>query len=303
MRNAIRLSILTALLLVPGVARAGDGCGTYGDALPAKDIVDTAASAGSFETLVAAVKAAGLVETLKGEGPFTVFAPTDAAFAALPKGTVEGLLADRAALTKVLTYHVVPGRLMAAEVVKSKWLRTVQGDSLLVNVGESGASVDGVRIVKTDITTSNGVIHVIDAVLLPRKDIVETATAAGSFGTLLAAAKAAGLVDTLKSEGPFTVFAPSDAAFAKLPAGTVESLLKNPEALARILKYHVVPGRVLSTDLARGRTDAKTAEGGSLRIVRNDDGVRVNDAANVVKADIITSNGVIHVVDSVILPE
>ncbi len=131
-----------------------------------KDIVDTAVAAGSFETLVAAVQAAGLVDTLKGDGPFTVFAPTDDAFAKLPEGTVEGLLEDPEALAGILTYHVVPGKLMASDVVAAASLDTVQGGSLAIDTSD-GARIGNAAIVKTDIETSNGVIHVIDAVLLP----------------------------------------------------------------------------------------------------------------------------------------
>lgn len=135
-----------------------------------KDIVDTAVGAGSFKTLVAAVKAADLVETLKGKGPFTVFAPTDEAFAKLPAGTVESLLKpeNKKKLIAVLTYHVVPGKVMAKDVVKLTEAKTVQGSSVKIAVKEGKVSVDGANVVKTDIETSNGVIHVIDAVILPK---------------------------------------------------------------------------------------------------------------------------------------
>ena len=132
----------------------------------AKDIVDTAVSAGSFDTLVTAVKAAGLVETLKGPGPFTVFAPTDEAFAKIPKADLEALLADKARLTKVLTYHVVPGKVMAADV-KAGEVKTVQGSPITVGTA-GGVKVNGANVVKTDIVADNGVIHVIDAVILPQ---------------------------------------------------------------------------------------------------------------------------------------
>ncbi|UTW55493.1 fasciclin domain-containing protein [Kordiimonas sp. SCSIO 12610] len=134
-------------------------------------------------------------------------------------------------------------------------------------------------------------------------DIVDTAVSAGSFNTLVAAVKAAGLVDTLKSDGPFTVFAPTDAAFAKLPAGTVESLLKpeNKDKLIAVLTYHVVPGKVMSGDLIGKKLEAATAQGQKVAIDATGGGVKV-DGANVVTADIATSNGVIHVIDSVILP-
>ena len=131
------------------------------------NIVQTAVAAGSFKTLVKAVQAAGLAETLSGKGPFTVFAPTDEAFSKLPSGTVEGLLKDIPKLKSVLTYHVVPGRMMAADVVKQSSLKTVQGQSISVDT-KGGAKVDGASIVKTDIATDNGVIHVIDKVILPK---------------------------------------------------------------------------------------------------------------------------------------
>ena len=135
-----------------------------------KDIVDTAVAAGQFKTLAAALKAAGLVDTLKGGGPFTVFAPTDEAFAKLPKGTVEELLKpeNKAKLTAILTYHVVPGKVMAADVVKVKDATTVQGGAIKVNVNGGKVMVDGANVTKTDIGASNGVIHVVDSVLMPK---------------------------------------------------------------------------------------------------------------------------------------
>jgi uncharacterized surface protein with fasciclin (FAS1) repeats len=154
--------------LLAGVAVVG----LIGTSLQAqgKDIVDTAVGAGQFKTLAAALKAAGLVETLKGTGPFTVFAPTDEAFAKLPKGTVEDLLKpeNKAKLTAILTYHVVPGRVMAADVVKVKEAKTVQGGSIKVNAAGGKVMVDAATVVKTDIGASNGVIHVVDSVLMPR---------------------------------------------------------------------------------------------------------------------------------------
>ena len=132
----------------------------------AKDIVDTAVSAGNFTTLVTALKAAGLVDTLKGPGPFTVFAPTDAAFAKVPKAQLDALLADKAGLTKVLTYHVVPGRVMAKDVKAGK-VKTVQGAELTLATA-GGVTVDGAKVSATDIVADNGVIHVIDSVVMPK---------------------------------------------------------------------------------------------------------------------------------------
>jgi len=134
----------------------------------ASDIVDTAVSAGQFKTLVKAVQEAGLVDTLKGEGPFTVFAPTDDAFAKLPAGTLEALLKDKQKLAAVLTYHVVPGKVMAAQVKPGK-VKTVQGQAIKVSTHYGAVMVDNANVVMTDIVASNGVIHVIDAVILPRE--------------------------------------------------------------------------------------------------------------------------------------
>ncbi|MFN9472587.1 fasciclin domain-containing protein [Acidovorax sp.] len=132
----------------------------------AQDIVDTAVKAGNFKTLVAAVQAAGLVDTLKGPGPFTVFAPTDEAFAKIPKATLDGLLKDKAALTKVLTYHVVPGKVMAKDVKAGK-VKTVQGQEITVSTN-MGVMVDQSKVIATDVAASNGVIHAIDTVMMPK---------------------------------------------------------------------------------------------------------------------------------------
>jgi uncharacterized surface protein with fasciclin (FAS1) repeats len=132
-----------------------------------KDIVDTAVAAGSFKTLATALKAAGLIDTLKGPGPFTVFAPTDEAFAKIPKADLDALIADKAKLTKVLTYHVVPGKVMAADVTKLKEAKTVQGQMVKIDTS-SGVKINGANVVKADVAASNGVIHVIDSVILPQ---------------------------------------------------------------------------------------------------------------------------------------
>lgn len=273
------------------------------------NIVDTAVAAGNFKTLAAALGAAGLVDTLKGAGPFTVFAPTDEAFAKLPAGTVDTLLKpeNKAALTNILTYHVVSGSVKAADVTKLSYAETLQGGDLRIKVVGSDVFVnDTIKIVKTDILASNGVIHVLDAVLAsPPGDIVETATAAGSFKTLLAAVGAAELTATLKSKGPFTVFAPTDAAFAKLPAGTVESLLlpENKGQLADILKYHVVAGKVRSGKVV-GLTSALTLLPSNSVTIKVDGGsVFLNNDTKVTAVDVDSSNGVIHVIDGVLLPK
>ena len=271
----------------------------------AQDIVDTAVSAGQFKTLVTAVQAADLVETLKGKGPFTVFAPTDAAFEKLPSGTVAALVKpeNKKQLTSILTYHVTPGRVNAKDIFRLSCADTVNGQRLAIAREGSQLTVADARVITTDIQCDNGVIHVIDAVMLPSdKTIPEVAGEAGSFETLIAAVKAAGLADVLSSDGPFTVFAPTDEAFAKLPKGTVQSLLQpeNKGRLVNILKYHVVPGRVYA-DQAVDAGRAKTLQGQPLAIQFGADGVKVNDS-RVVATDVAAANGVIHVIDSVLLP-
>ncbi len=270
-----------------------------------KDIVTTAVEAGSFKTLAAALKAAGLVETLQGQGPFTVFAPSDEAFAKLPAGTVETLLKpeNKQQLIAVLTYHVVPGKVLASDVVKLTAAATANGQRVDVKVDGDKVQIDQAQVVAADIACSNGVIHVIDQVILPSAtNIPATADKAGSFKTLLTAAKAAGLVEVLSGDQPLTVFAPTDEAFAKLPAGTVESLLKpeNKANLAAILKFHVVPGRVFSNDVL-SKQEFKTVHGGMLTAAMKNGAATIN-GAGLVATDIDASNGVIHVIDSVMLP-
>lgn len=297
-KNVWPLGVLAVLAVAVADARGDCGASSHASGKGAMDIVDTAAAAGDFNTLVTAVKAAGLVDTLKSAGPFTVFAPTDEAFAKLPKGTVESLLANPDKLRAILKYHVVPGRVVAADVVKLTSAKTVLGQTVAID-STDGVRVGKARVIKTDIETSNGVIHVIDTVLLPKNDLIETARAAGSFTTLLAALDAAGLTDALRAEGPFTVFAPTDAAFAKLPAGTVDALLKDIPKLKSILTYHVVNGKVLAQDVVNLH-EARTLQGQEVSIDASN-GVRINDA-NVVQTDVMSDNGVIHVIDSVLLP-
>lgn len=156
-RSMMALSAVAVLALAPAAASSS----------PTKDIVDTAVAAGSFNTLARALQAAGLVDTLKGAGPFTVFAPTDDAFAKLPAGTLDALLKDKAKLTAVLTYHVVSGKVMASDVVKINSAETLNGKSVKIKTSGGSVMIDGAKVVKTDIECSNGVIHVIDRVILP----------------------------------------------------------------------------------------------------------------------------------------
>ncbi len=282
------------------------GYTTSTEAIAGKDIVDTAVAAGSFNTLAAALKAADLVGALKGKGPFTVFAPTDEAFAKLPAGTVETLLKpeNKAKLQAVLLFHVVSGDVSASRVTKMTGATTLGGQRVELMTSKKGVMIENANVIKTDISASNGVIHVIDRVIIPAdKNIVETASAAGSFSTLLAAAKAAGLAELLGSEGPFTVLAPTDEAFEKLGAGTINMLLKpeNKGKLAEVLKYHVIPGRIYANGAVTAGA-AATAQGGEVVFSIRDGGLVVN-GVSIVATDIDASNGVVHVIDTVLLPE
>ncbi|MBZ0172422.1 MAG: fasciclin domain-containing protein, partial [Phycisphaerales bacterium] len=188
-KHKIGLNVMTVMAVMGAIARPAT--------VQAQDksLVETAVAAGSFKTLVQAVEAAGLTETLSGPGPYTVFAPTDDAFSKLPPGALESLMKNSESLKSVLLFHVVPGRVMAADMVKLKAAKTALGQTVQIDASK-GVRVESANVVKTDVAAGNGVIHMIDAVMLPRNDVIEAARSAGSFRTLLAAIEAAGLTDT-----------------------------------------------------------------------------------------------------------
>jgi len=270
-----------------------------------KDLVAVAASTTNFKTLVAAVSAVpGLVNVLK-TGPFTIFAPSDAAFAKLGTSTINSLLADPSGrLAEILKYHVVPG-IVTKQELKGGYIPTVFGPSIKVDISSSGSFLNGVsKIGAANILASNGVIHVIDTVLIPPpKNLANTLIDKG-FSSLVAAAKKAGLVSTLSTGGPFTIFAPTNAAFAKL--GDISSL--SPAALKNILLYHVIPGRVLAKDLKVGAV--KTVQGTTIHVniaVSTVNGTRVttvtlDGGSKVINTDTIAMNGVIHAINKVLMP-
>jgi transforming growth factor-beta-induced protein len=276
---------------------------------PTKNIVEIAASDERFSTLVAALTKAGLVGTLSSPGPFTVFAPTNDAFAALLAElgiSAEELLASPD-LGSILTYHVVAGKVTAAEVVQLDKATTVNGKDITIEVVDGNVILNGsIKVIITDILASNGVIHVIDGVLLPPADpkpsIVEIAADNPDFSTLVAALQAADLVDALSGAGPFTVFAPTNAAFEKLADSLhveVADLLELPK-LADILLYHVAEGSV-NAEQAVELGSIETLQGAPVQVsVRNGD-VFINHS-RVTTPDIEASNGVIHVIDTVLIP-
>ena len=271
--------------------------------LKAQSVVDIVVNSENHNTLEAAVVAAGLVETLQGDGPFTIFAPTDAAFAALPAGTVEALLADIPALTNILTYHVAGAKAMSSTLSNGQKVVTVQGKKVTVTINENGVFINNAKVTVADIEADNGVVHVIDAVLIPSslpETVVDIVVNSENHNTLEAAVVAAGLVETLQGDGPFTVFAPTDAAFAALPAGTVEALLADISALTNILTYHVAGAKAMSSTLSNGQK-VGTVQGGEVTVTINENGVFINNA-KVTVADIEADNGVVHVIDAVLIP-
>jgi len=305
---------------------------------------DTAATAASnnplLSTLVTAVTEAGLVDTLNSDGPFTIFAPTNDAFAAIPAADLEAVLADQELLTSILTYHVVAGEsLDAAALGSAGSAETVNG--AMLEFGDDGTTVNGVDVLCSNVVTANATVHIIGEVLMPPTDEMgemdemeegammptgplcsavpadgegsfagmtdDTAATAASnnpvLSTLVAAVQAAGLVDTLNSDGPFTIFAPANPAFDALPEGTLDAVLADTDLLTSILTLHVVAGEQLSSaDLAE-LDSVTTVNGADITLEVADDGtLMVNGQASVGCADIQTANATVHVIDAVLMP-
>ena len=270
-----------------------------------QDIPTNAQNTGTHDSLVAALSHAGLVSALQGDGPFTVFAPTDDAFAAAGIDlTTFDTDEENATLSDILLYHVVSGSVSASDVTDGMNAEALNGDDLSFTVSSDGTvMVNGATVTSADVMASNGVIHVIDTVLMPPADLGDIPTVAQGTGihtSLVAAVVQAELLSTLQGDGPFTVFAPTDDAFAA--AGIDLASLDTDEgkaALTDILLYHVVAGEVPSSAVTDGLV-AAAVNGDDLSFTVGE-GVMVNDA-NVVLADVPASNGVIHVIDKVLMP-
>jgi uncharacterized surface protein with fasciclin (FAS1) repeats len=280
-------------------------------------IVDTAVSAGNFTTLVAALQATGLDATLSDTSQkFTVFAPTDEAFALLGQETIDSLLMDTDKLSNILTYHVISGEVPASTAISLAGTKVamVNGDEVGLSMPGDSLLINTVTVTTTDIMADNGIIHVIDAVLLPPADmmeptmnIVETAVANGSFTTLVTALQATSLDAVLADESTdFTVFAPTDDAFALIDEKTMSTLLANPDVLSSILLQHVVSGAAVDavTAFTLNGASVETASMAMQPIMINAmTDMLTFGGANIVMKDIYTTNGIIHVIDAVVVGE
>lgn len=267
-------------------------------------LVDVAAQSGDFDTLVGALEATGLDVTLSGDGPFTVFAPTDAAFDRLPEGVLASL--DAETLAQILTYHVVAGEVLAADVVELDSATTVEGSDVAIRVIDGTVVLDGtVQVTATDVLADNGVIHVVDSVLLPPSipfpgTLVDAAAAYPIFDPLVDAVETADLAGALSGDNGgdgLTLLAPTSFAFAEVDVAGLTQ-----EELSEVLLYHVIGGTVDSTTIV-GLTEAETLQGGTIGIAVEDGAVVLDDAATVIRTDLVTDNGILHVIDAVLLPE
>ena len=266
------------------------------------DVVVTSPDHGVLEV---GIDTCGLDGYLSGPGPFTVFAPTDAAFNALGPVTLLALLADLPQLTNILKHHVVADSVMSGMLSNGQLITTLFGADVTVTIGPSGVLIDNALVTVADIVADNGVVHVIDAVLLPpapptTNSVYDIISNSADHTTLTLAIDTAGLAGTLKGSGPFTVFAPTDDAFNLLPSGTIAALLSDLPQLTDILKHHVVGDSVMSGMLTNGQT-VTTLLGTDVTITINSSGVFIDNAL-VTVADIVGDNGVVHVIDAVLLP-
>jgi uncharacterized surface protein with fasciclin (FAS1) repeats len=267
-------------------------------------IWDVIQNSPDHNTLEAVVGLAGLDGALDSPGAFTVFAPTDAAFALVPQPIIDALIADPTGiLTFILTYHVVPSVALSTDLSDGMVITTLSGVDVNVSIINGDVFINHAQVIVADIVTDNGVVHVIDAVIAPgviANNVWEIIQASPSHTILETAILAAGLDGTLSDDFFFTVFAPTDAAFGALPAGTIESLIANPTALTNILLYHAAGDVVNSTDLVDGQS-ITMLQGDNTTITLGMGGAMINNA-NIVAADLNAWNGVIHVIDAVLLP-
>lgn len=296
-RTKAVLRLALASVVAVGVAACDDGDDPAGVA--EADLVTLAESSEDLESLTAAIVAADLEGALSGPGPFTVFAPADAAFDALPGGVLESLLesGNQDVLQELLGGHVVAGRYEAGDLSDGQVLTALSGDELAVSIDGSEVRIGGAPVQTADVSASNGVVHVIGSVLTEGLNVVERARITPELSALVTAVVEGGLAATLEGPGPFTVFAPVNTAFGAVDAEVLGRLLADQALLQKVLTYHVLPGAIRSTDLQEGTF--ATAEGTAVRIDL-DGGATVNDIA-ITTTDIEVENGVIHLIDGVLL--
>jgi len=298
--RGLALAIGMGAVLSADLAQANGRTGNQGN------LVQRLERDGRFTTLLTALEIAGLKDTVATGGVFTVFAPTDEAFAALPPGTVESLVTNIPALQDILTYHVLGGRESALDLLKKSTLTTLQGNPILALREGLTLRINGQKVLLPSLPSSNGIIHPIQGVLIPPatdiaiNSMVDVLALDGRFSTLIAAVQAAGLAETLSSGGPFTLFAPTDEAFAALPSGTVESLITNLPALQNILLYHVLGEEVPVVKLL-GKRSIETLQGETVSTSVKRASLFINQS-RVINPNVNAPNGIIHVIDAVLLP-
>ncbi len=311
----LAVALVVAVLALPAVAQESEF--TWSHSLRNADLFDTVKSTSGHELFVKAVETSGLESQLRSQGPYTLFVPTDEALSryAQDKGINLNHPQNQQQLADILRYHIVPGYLAGTDLYVVPAATTLQGDPVSLSVKDGHAYANGARVIGENLSASNGYIHVIDGVLSPGdgsyaekaprpapQTLLETASNEGSYNTFVKAVKAAGFQDKLQS-GQYTVFAPTDQAFAKLPKGTVESLLKpeNRHQLQHLVNSHIVPGRVVQEDLAiEGK--ARAASGETLHVTEYGRTFKV-EQAKVVQANTAPVNGVLYGVDSVVLTD
>jgi len=316
MKNFKILGITIISILFLQACKDSDSKSTYEPPVTkVTTIVDAAVSDGSFTTLVTALQATGLDATLADtSSSFTVFAPTDAAFALLGQDTINNLLADPDTLSDILTYHVISGEVDAATAIglAGTTVEMVNGDAIGLSLDGDSLLVNTATVTTTDIVTDNGIIHVIDAVLIPPQEmvqptenIVETAVANGNFTTLVAVLQATNLDLVLADESAtFTVFAPTDDAFALIDPETINILLNNPDVLSSILLQHVISGSAVDSVTAYSLNGAMVDTASQAMIplqINASTDMLMFGSANIIIKDIYTTNGVIHVIDAVVV--
>jgi transforming growth factor-beta-induced protein len=312
--------MLVAVAAVASSAPAGTSGPTA-----SKTVVGVASGDKRFSTLVTLVKQAGLVKTLSGKGPFTVFAPTNAAFAKLKRtapDTFAAVTSDKALLAKVLTYHVlakrVPSTAAVAAAKKRAAVKTVQGERIKLSIRAGKLTLNGnSKVIAADVKASNGVIHAIDTVIVPpsllappapTKSIVELAVGNPQFSTLVSLVQKANLVQVLSGPGPFTVFAPTNEAFDKLKAAapaTYDAVVNDPTLLTKVLTYHALAGSVKSDQAiagARQNGSVNSVQGEPIKLSLAAGKLTLNGTSTVITADVLATNGVIHAIDTVLVP-